>query len=194
VLILLGSVAAQAIVVAIFAWRGWRASAGPPRPGPGRAALVGVGAFALVWPLVATTALASGLLARLITDEPVPPIAHETLLVLVESPTGGWLVAMIGMVLVAVPVLEEVMYRGILQQTLVEVTGGRWTGILITSVIFTMMHWGAVQWHALPPLFVLSLGFGWIYERTGRLSSCIAMHILFNAVNVVLAWISTPAT
>ena len=64
---------------------------------------------------------------------------------------------------------------------------------IVTSIIFALMHWGAVAWHALPPLFVLSLAFGWIYERTGRLSASIVMHILFNAVNVALAGLAPLA-
>ena len=54
------------------------------------------------------------------------------------------------------------------------------------------MHAGAARWRALPALFVLSIGFGWIYEKTGRLWASIVMHVLFNAVNVVLAWVSVP--
>jgi membrane protease YdiL (CAAX protease family) len=42
-------------------------------------------------------------------------------------------------------------------------------------------------WHALAALFVLSLGFGWVYEKTGRLEAAVTMHALFNAANVALA-------
>jgi membrane protease YdiL (CAAX protease family) len=188
--ILLGGVAAQVVVVAVFAWFSRRAPA--PGPGPGRAALAGVGALVLVWPMVTAAAFGSGLVAERITGEPVEPIAHETLQLLVENPTSGWLAVIVATVLVAVPVLEEVMYRGILQQTLVEIVGGRWVAIFVTSAVFAWMHWGAVPGHALPALFVLSLGFGWVYERTGRLSACIAMHVGFNAANVALAWLSAP--
>jgi membrane protease YdiL (CAAX protease family) len=190
-LILLGHVVGQVIVLAVFAWCS-RPTGARPGPGPGRAMLAGAGAYLLVWPMVAATAFAAGLVAQRVTGKPVDPIAHDTLQQLAESPADGWLVLMAGIVVLAVPVLEEVMYRGILQRTLVEVARGRWAAIFLTSAMFTLMHLGTTRGHALPALFVLSLGFGWIYEKTGRLSACIVMHVLFNAVNVGLAWVSMP--
>ena len=38
-----------------------------------------------------------------------------------------------------------------------------------------------------PPLLVLGAGFGWVYDKTGRLTAPIVMHALFNAGNLVLA-------
>jgi membrane protease YdiL (CAAX protease family) len=186
-LMLAGHVAAQAIVVAVFVWRSRTSPVQPSRPRIGRAALAGVGAYLLVWPAVATAAFASGLVVQRVTGEPPDPIAHDTLQVLVESPSDGWLILMAALVVLAIPVLEEVMYRGLVQQALAEVTRSRWAAIILTSAGFTSMHWGTAQGHALPALFVLSLGFGWIYEKTGRLSACVVMHMLFNAVNLTLA-------
>ena len=80
------------------------------------------------------------------------------------------------------------MYRGILQRTLLKLDLGPWTAIFITATVFVTMHAGVVPPHALPPLFVLAVGFGWVYERTGRLTAPIVMHVLFNAVNLGLAW------
>jgi membrane protease YdiL (CAAX protease family) len=189
--LMLGAAAGQAIVVAIFVRLSRRARVSRA-PGHALAALAGAGAFLLAWPLVASTAFGAGLVVQWITGEPNKAIAHQTLLALVEGPRGTWFAVMVAIVVGIVPVLEEVMYRGILQRTLVEMAGGRWVAILMTSVVFALMHWGAVEWHALPPLFVLSLAFGWIYEKTGRLSSSIVMHVLFNAVNVILAALAPP--
>jgi membrane protease YdiL (CAAX protease family) len=132
-------------------------------------------------------------IARMIQSEPVDIIAHNTLAQLADAPVGPWLVVMSIQVVLVAPVLEEVLYRGILQRTLTSLELGRWTGIIITSIIFVAMHVGAAQWHALPALFVLSLGFGWVYERTGRLAAPIAMHVMFNALNLALALLITPA-
>jgi membrane protease YdiL (CAAX protease family) len=191
-LMLMGHAVGQAVIVAVFVWRTRMATGRRSRPGPGRAMLAGAGAYLLVWPMVATAAFASGLVAQRVTGEPVDPIAHDTLKVLVGSPGNGWLLLMAGIVVLAVPVLEEVMYRGMLQQALVGVAVGRWTAILLTSVMFALMHVGTARWHAVPAVFVLSLGFGWIYEKTGRLSACIVMHMLFNAVNLGLARLALP--
>jgi membrane protease YdiL (CAAX protease family) len=194
--VLLGHALGQAIVLAVFAWRVRRAAVwrrpGPARMALPRAVLVGAGAFLLAWPAVTAAALGAGLLARRISEEPVDTIAHDTLLLLVESPVGAWFLAMAGLVVLAVPLLEEVMYRGILQRTLVGVMGGRWRAILLTSAVFALMHVGAARWHAVPAVFVLSIGFGWVYEKTGRLWASVIMHILFNAVNLALALLSGP--
>jgi len=57
----------------------------------------------------------------------------------------------------------------------------------LASLVFTAMHVGAVDPHGLAGLFVLSLGFGWVYAKTGRLTASITMHMAFNAGNILLA-------
>jgi len=41
--------------------------------------------------------------------------------------------------------------------------------------------------HALVSLLVLSLGFGWVAQRSGSLLSSITMHALFNLGNLLAA-------
>jgi membrane protease YdiL (CAAX protease family) len=62
-------------------------------------------------------------------------------------------------------------------------TGARWLAIVVTSVLFALVH-GAV-W-MMPPIFFFSLCLGYVYERTGNLWAAIAVHLLFNLVNVAL--------
>ena len=62
-----------------------------------------------------------------------------------------------------------------------------WIAVLAASAIFTLMHAGVAETHALVTLFALSLCFGVAYERTGRLFTSILMHALFNAANLALA-------
>jgi membrane protease YdiL (CAAX protease family) len=56
-----------------------------------------------------------------------------------------------------------------------------WVAIVLTSGIFAMFHpvW---MW---APIFVLSLGLGYVYERTGNLWATITMHCLFNGLNTL---------
>ena len=56
-----------------------------------------------------------------------------------------------------------------------------WLAIFLTSLIFAMFHplW---MW---PPIFVLSIGLGYIYERTGNLWAAITIHCLFNSLETV---------
>ncbi|TWT56125.1 CPBP family intramembrane glutamic endopeptidase [Allorhodopirellula solitaria] len=50
--------------------------------------------------------------------------------------------------------------------------------ILVTSVIFAVMHWG--QGLAPIPLFFLSLGLGYLYRQTGSLVPSIVVHFTLN--------------
>ncbi len=52
-----------------------------------------------------------------------------------------------------------------------------WVAILITSLAFAMLHEAWMR----PVIFVLSIGLGYVYERTGILWSSITVHFLFNA-------------
>ncbi|HVP72599.1 MAG TPA: CPBP family intramembrane glutamic endopeptidase [Phycisphaerales bacterium] len=144
---------------------------------------LGAGGLLLVWPLVT----ASISLAGWITGAPSDRIAHETLRELIQHPAQGWGAVMIVLVTAVVPVVEEVMYRGLLQESIRRAGAKPWPTIVLASIVFALAHVAAVQPHALIGLFVFGLGLGWAYERTGRLWAPIAMHALFNAGNLMLA-------
>lgn len=59
-----------------------------------------------------------------------------------------------------------------------------WVPNLLVSVLFASVH--APQWPAPLPLFVLSLGLGWLTLKTGRLVAPIVMHAVFNGFSTVL--------
>ena len=189
----LGTYAAQGLAVAAFAWLVIRARRSAKVHGCGIVRAVWIGALALLlfWPVVNCAAIGVGFVSELLTGEAPDLIAHKTLAQLVNSPVNIWLVLTTVLVLVAAPLYEEVLYRGIVQHALVGAGVRRWPAILATSVVFAFVHAGAVSSvHALAALFVLSIGFGWIYERTGRLSASITMHAAFNLANLLLAWLS----
>ncbi len=188
----LGSYAAQTIVLAVFVWMvvGAKRSARAQRYGLLRAVLTGIAALLLFWPVVNCVAIAGAFVVELLTGSAPDPIAHTLLAQLVESPADVWLYVTVALVVVGAPLFEEVLYRGILQQALVGAGMRRWPAILAVSVVFAFVHLGAVPPHALPVLFVLSIGFGWVYEKTGRLSASIIMHAAFNLANLLLAWLT----
>ena len=51
------------------------------------------------------------------------------------------------------------------------------------------MHLTIVEPYALVVLFVLSVGLGWAYEKSGRLTAPVTMHLLFNVANLALAFL-----
>ncbi|MBP7937667.1 MAG: CPBP family intramembrane metalloprotease [Phycisphaerae bacterium] len=83
------------------------------------------------------------------------------------------------------PIGEEVLFRGILQTGLAALIGwgrpssrARWGAILVTAVLFGMMHTGTP--HFVPALMLLGVLLGYTYERTGSLWVPIGLHMLFN--------------
>jgi membrane protease YdiL (CAAX protease family) len=194
-----GAILAQGVPIAIVGrlWFTRRRSA-PPNRGAGAAALAGAGALMLVWPMTLAISILASLLAAVATGEPPAPIAHETLRFIAAGEGGPWLILLLAVVTLGAAITEEVMYRGLLQDALVQMQVGRWPAIALASGFFAFMHVGAEAGGRtqallvmLPALFILSLGFGWIFERTGRLVAPITMHVLFNAANVALAVATT---
>ena len=60
----------------------------------------------------------------------------------------------------------------------------RWAAVVVTSALFAAVH-GNVAF--LLPIFVLSVGLGFAYERSGNLWMTMITHALFNAAEIVLA-------
>lgn len=117
-----------------------------------------------------------------------PDIVHESLKKLHEQGIAKMLVPLIISAVILAPLLEELLYRGMLQTSLLHLLGNRrWPAIAIASGIFAITHWWAVHWQGLLPLFAVGLVFGYVYERTGSLLAPILTHALFNAVNIAIA-------
>lgn len=80
-------------------------------------------------------------------------------------------------------IVEEVLFRGLLQGSL-KPHVGPYAAILIAAFVFALMHGDMT---AAPALFVLGLSFGFLYETTGSLRVNIAMHMLNNTAALLLA-------
>jgi membrane protease YdiL (CAAX protease family) len=129
--------------------------------------------------------------------------AHEMLEGLGQSgksgQTGNELLLILGATFCA-PFFEELLFRGHVQTLLRRFfvscsewwspttplpENGKpwhaWMAILLTSTMFALVH---PPWMA-PLIFVLALGLGFIYERTGTLWACITMHCLFNSTETL---------
>lgn len=125
----------------------------------------------------------------LMGNEP-PAIAHQVLVELAREGFGGataW--GLIISAVVIAPVLEEIIFRGAVQTSLLQsrLVVSRWTVIACAAAGFTLIHMPVVEPHSLPGLYILALGLGWTYERWGSLWVPIFIHAIFNAVNIVAA-------
>jgi membrane protease YdiL (CAAX protease family) len=62
---------------------------------------------------------------------------------------------------------------------------------VITSLLFAIVHWGALtdgsRIVGLATLFILAIGWGMLYERTGRIAAPVLAHAIFNATNLLIA-------
>ncbi|MEM1058080.1 MAG: type II CAAX endopeptidase family protein [Verrucomicrobiota bacterium] len=87
---------------------------------------------------------------------------------------------LMGMLFVGVifaPIMEEVLFRGLLQPML-KAALGLWPAVLLTSLIFAAIHFHLPAFTA---LFVLAVIMSLAYEYTGSVMVCILIHMFFNA-------------
>ncbi len=90
---------------------------------------------------------------------------------------------------VLAPIAEELFFRGIVQSMLRKYIGKPWPAVIITSVIFGLLHYDTPQ--NVPALILFGAVLGYLYERSGRLYPAIVTHALFNALPFVVL-LSSP--
>ena len=82
-----------------------------------------------------------------------------------------------------VPVVEEIVFRGLLQKHL-STKLPPWLAIVITSILFALAHYEIIS--RILPAFLIGIFCGFIYYRTDKLILCILYHALFNLLGAVL--------
>ena len=95
---------------------------------------------------------------------------------------------LIGVVAIFIaPVVEEMLFRGILYPTFKRY-GFRHTALWGTALLFAAVHLNRVTF---VPLAVLAVGLTWLYEATDNLLAPIMAHGFFNLVNffMVSPWV-----
>jgi membrane protease YdiL (CAAX protease family) len=115
------------------------------------------------------------------SDERLEERARE----LADQAGGATTLLLVLVVAVGAPIIEELIYRGLLQRSLSSAIGvGQ--GLVATSLWFTIVHPSPVEF---PGLLLAALVFGGCVVATGRLGTSIVTHAAFNATGlaVVLA-------
>lgn len=91
-------------------------------------------------------------------------------------------------IILAAPVIEELLFRGFLQNFLKRRVGLK-ASLLITSIAFALFHvapsQGVGNLSLVTSLFVFSLYLGFLYEKRKSLYAPIALHALFNSISAI---------
>jgi membrane protease YdiL (CAAX protease family) len=85
-------------------------------------------------------------------------------------------------VAVFAPLLEEFLFRGMLQNSLMPLMPPT-SAILLSAAIFAGAH---LDMMAFAPIFILGAAFGYLYHVTGSLRVCIIMHMINNGAALLL--------
>ena len=124
-------------------------------------------------------------LRNLFPDTFAKRLVEEPARNLFDRADGLWLVTIIVVVCVGAPIIEELLYRGLIMRSIEgRITDG--LAIVGSALWFAFAHVQPVQ---LPGLFVFGVVLALCAHRSGRLGMGIAAHAAFNATTVVmLTW------
>lgn len=181
------AIVSQAVGLAgVLAWlmgRGtltWRLL-GPRRPHPSHLA---IGALVGAVGFLGVNLLLAALLALF---GPVDPPEQA---LLTEVTRGGLATALaVVAAVVMAPIVEELVFRGLLFQSLHRRVG-LWPAALLSSAFFTAVHIEVTQPLYSGGLFLLGVLFALALVRSGSLLVPIAAHAVFNGISVTLAYLS----
>lgn len=114
------------------------------------------------------------------------PEEHVSIRLLRE---GGQARVLVGLTLMnafaVAPIVEELLFRGILQPALAKASRSGWIAIVLSGGLFGLTHLPYAD--TIPALSVFGVLLGWLYARTGSLALVIVVHALFNGKT--LAWL-----
>lgn len=148
-----------------------------------------------VWPLLILMVILTIFLGKLIWGQDFEMQPHEELELIRAYPQLPVRILIIVTAIAVVPVFEEMLFRGMFQTMIRSILEKfpfceklqnkalrAWLSILISSGLFAVAHYDPGHW---PPLFMLSLGMGYAYEKSGSLLRPIFIHSLFNATSII---------
>jgi membrane protease YdiL (CAAX protease family) len=108
----------------------------------------------------------------------------------IQGAYGFW--AALALVAIFIPVLEEVLFRGVILHSLSRYISFRWTAVL-QAAFFAGMH---ETTQALPYVFLLGLVAAWLVRRTGGLLAPMLLHginnaLVFGAISITTVSLNT---
>jgi len=135
---------------------------------------------------------AAGLLLRIVVSSlevlfygGLPATAGTTVPLATADEVVYVIVALLSVVLIA-PVIEESFFRGLVLPSIIGILrGGRWIAVVISALLFAVLHLLAVTTVAQAIVvgvgtLLVGLGAGSLAVLTGRLGPAIVAHVVFN--------------
>ena len=99
---------------------------------------------------------------------------------MVDALTWQQLVPAILMFPLAMAVVEELAFRGVIQRSATDALGN-W-GWIYAAVLFTILHSGYESGPHLALVFAIAIFLGWVVKQTGSISGAILCHTFINVV------------
>lgn len=116
------------------------------------------------------------------TFEEMEALYNRALQVFLQMKTFGDLLVNLFIMALLPAIGEELFFRGSLQKALLRISQKPWLAILLSSVVFSLLHG---TFFKLLPIFTLGLLLGTIYHVTRNLWYTITIHFLNNALAVL---------
>jgi membrane protease YdiL (CAAX protease family) len=143
-----------------------------------------------VWPLVLAMIVLVMTIGKMLEGPTYEISQHEALELLTTSTRLPLQILVTILAVVVAPLVEEILFRGLLQTMIRSYLQRPWLSVALASVLFAVVHVeNPEHW---PALFVLALGLGYAYEKSGSLWQPIFMHALFNGLTILSA-LTEPA-
>lgn len=101
---------------------------------------------------------------------------------LADRANGFSAVLLVLIVVVGAPIVEELVYRGLLQRSLGSIVNA-WPALVMTAMWFSLIHLSPVEY---PGLFLAGLVFGAGVVATNRIGPAIVTHAAFNATGIIV--------
>jgi hypothetical protein len=122
-----------------------------------------------------------------------PPADHTNLFLEIFKAGGATLLLLLVIAVLLAPLLEEVLFRGLLFPALRRRLRF-WPAAVLTTLMFTGLHFTqtGTYWPAVEGIFICGMALAWLRERTGSLWPSVAFHMGFNSTPF-LAWVIAQA-
>lgn len=120
------------------------------------------------------------------------PAEHDALRALRDAGSPAWVMVLTVLsAVVLAPLVEELLFRGLVQPALARKLGSEWKAILLTGLFFGIIHVPLYQ--TMPALVFFGIVLGYAYAKTRSLTLVILIHAVFNAKTILWSLLGTAA-